>query len=79
MHFRKLAGGVLVSGAGLLAMGSVHAAEPGPRVGIHVGLESFHWEEKDPSIQNRRLLKEDGPRLSAAVSYDNFRKPDEGL
>ena len=61
------------------AAGETPPANPeGPRLGLHLGLEAFSWSEKDPESSDD-LVDEDGPRLTAAATLDNFLKPGEGL
>ena len=49
--------------------------DAGPRLGLHLGLEHFRWEERDDS---GKLLDETGPRARAAITLDNFLRPGEG-
>ncbi|HKL78040.1 MAG TPA: outer membrane beta-barrel protein [Gammaproteobacteria bacterium] len=46
------------------------------RTGVHLGLESFTWKERDAN--DNQLLKETGPRLSAAITVDNLMRQGEG-
>ena len=66
---------VLSSALGCSAVQAAPDAAP-VRTGIHLGLESFTWKERDAN--DDQLLKETGPRLSAAITVDNLMRRGEG-
>ncbi|MFA9462073.1 hypothetical protein [Thiohalorhabdus methylotrophus] len=78
MGFRKLCSCILASGGILAAVNGSRAAEPDPRLGIHIGLESFRWVEEDPANTSRNLLVERGERIAGSLSWDNLAREGEG-
>lgn len=73
---------LLLAAAVSLASSPLAAAEPadsGPRFGIQLGVEELNWTEEDPNQASRQLLEENGPRLAANLSLDNFTRPAEGV
>jgi len=60
-------------------LATAEPADPGPRFGVQVGVEELNWTEEDPNQPSRQLLEENGPRLAANLSLDNFTKPTEGV
>lgn len=48
-----------------------------PRLAVELGVEAFRWQEFDDAGQ--RLLTEQGPRYSAALSLHNLARPQRGV
>lgn len=69
---------LLVLSAPVEAQERAVGLDPGPRVGFHLGVEAFQWEEMDPSQSPQEIVEEDGPRFNATATLDNFMRVGEG-
>ncbi len=78
VSFFALAAAFLIGSPAIPSTAYAVPAEPGSRLGFHLGGDQFEWQEWDPADSSRKILKESGPRFRGAITWDNFMRPSEG-